>query len=165
MSNVLAGKCQECVHANSKTDCEGLTKAEFDANPCHKYKFDASCVENETEDEQTLVEDAPEQEGPTEETIIEKEKTKSEQIVDVAITKQKETPAEKFIRISNKRLERCRYELKLMAQLGRLSVTYTRKDGSKALAYEFTHEQVATIANTLQNAVDSVKIELTQYAQ
>lgn len=158
MSDVLASKCQECIHANSKADCEGLTKAEFDANPCHRYKFDSSCIEDEQETKEQTNEQMP-VDIPIEETPIEKQEQTTPE------TKGKETPAEKFRRIAGKRLERCQYELKLLAQLGRLSVAYTRKDGSKALAYEYTHDQVNTIVNTLQNAVEHVRIELTQYAQ
>jgi hypothetical protein len=60
-----------------------------------------------------------------------------------------ESLADKFVRISGKRLTRALYELKLMAQFGRL-----RKQ------YDWTQEQADAIVLALKQAVDKVEQQL-----
>ena len=153
---VLAGKCQECVHLNTLDDCEGLTKATFDLTPCSRYKFDSSVMEDGTEEET--------QDLPVTAQVLGTSPDNAKIVTDVAqskdvvrVTEQstngKESPADKFKRILAKRMKRMEYELKLLAQFGRLHNQY-----------EWTQGQVDDIMATLQKGIDTIKIELTKYA-
>ena len=132
---MLSKHCQECIHANTLGDCEGKTNEELHQIPCSRWEFDVNLLD-ESEDEQQL---ESENKGYTVDAI------------DSNVPPKNESPANKFKRISAKRLKRTLYELKLLAQFGRLHKQY-----------EWTQQQADEIVAILQEAIDKVKNKLAK---
>lgn len=135
---MLSKKCQECTHANTIGDCEGRTNEELQRTPCGKWEFDMNLL---AESEEELGE-RQEQNKPLATNYDDNDKP----IIN-------ETPADKFRRISANRLKRALYDLKLLAQFGRL---YRQ--------YEWTQAQADDIMVALQKGVDVVNYNLTSKA-
>ena len=139
---MLAKLCQECKTGNDGK-CEGKTAEEIAAqkNKCNKYVFDNACLDDA-------------EETPVETPII-ADVAQSKDVIKVtkrcAISG--ETPADRFKRILAKRMIRIQYELKLLAQFGRLHK-----------GYAWTQVQVDEVLTALNKGIETVKTELTTYA-
>jgi len=165
---ILSRYCQECK-LSSTGECGGKTDEELnqqtpsvinDKTPgirCSRYVFNDL--------DETIDEDFDNDE-PTDAELNEIEQKESVNKVPQTQTNKKETPAERFDRIVKKRLERTLYELKLLAQFGRLAILRVNiKDGREVRQYEWTHQRADEIKVILQKAVDFVNDELGKYAK
>jgi len=139
---MIAKMCEEC-HLFVTAKCEGKEQEKVNKNkrPCKKYQLiDYEQLDNELHQEEPTAE-------PKKPTV---ESTKPAD---------KESKSDKFTRICRNRLGQVRNEIR---KLGNLGAYYTRKDGSRVYAYDWTNEQRDDLIKVLGNEIEKLRKTLTK---